>query len=69
MRTVYLIMRGQFYTDGTPLAVANSKREALDYLKSTGYVKTRGQPLYETVIDGCSYWARIDPIQEITCAP
>ena len=69
MRTVYLIMRGQFYTEGAPFAVAVTKQDALDYLKSNGYTKTRSQPLYESVIDGCSYWARIDPIQEVTCAP
>ena len=66
MRTIYLIMRGKFYTEGAPFAVADSKQAAVDYLKSNGYIKTRGQPLYETVIDGRSYWARIDPIQEIT---
>ena len=74
MRTIYLIMRGKFSEEGKPYAVAKTKRKAIEYIKTAGYVNIRGclsiykTPLYGTVIDGCSYWTRIDPIQEVTCA-
>ena len=62
---VYLIIKGKFYTEGKPYKIAPTKKDAISYLKNNGYIKTRGQPLYETIIDDYSYWARIEPIEKI----
>ena len=65
---MYLIMLGRFFDDGKPYRIAKSEAEAIKFLKREGYRKSQSHwsnSLYETIINGDSYWARIDEIKEV----
>jgi len=65
---MYLIMRGKFFTEGEPYRIAESEEEAIEFLKRNGYSKSQSKinvGLYEAGVDGYSYWARIDFVEEV----
>lgn len=67
-KNVFLIVGGMLYTEGRPTAVSTLKKEAEAYLRSTGYVYSKVQGLWENLDtgDGNSRWARIDKVPLIT---
>lgn len=60
------VWSGPFYTEGHIVAVAKTKKRAMQYVKDNGFTKTRDRKgLYEKVINGESHWMRVDNNSEV----
>ena len=60
-----LLTKGEYYTDGFPWKVSDTKKLAKEYLRIEGYKYCKKEDLFTKVESGNSVWVRLEKIDKL----